>query len=221
MATRKLFVLTNHVWDADDYAHGCNCDPVRTDTYLYATREECEQKAQALDVSDDIYNDAVVYEGELEESEILELTGYETIDEFNEALAEPYSTEPRVKNLGEDEKGEVAEAIMDNPTFEQSIDCANYDFDKPLDGCILVFWSWHRYIGYARKFIELRRAYSGDTERMLIKQDKVVATQCDVLLTAAEVEAADDLQAAIRDALARDSWKWTNPGAAEREAETF
>lgn len=212
MATRKLFVLANSVWDANDYLNDRNCNPHRTDLYLYATEEEAEQKAMALDVDDDIYNDCMLYTGELSEDDILDLTGYETISEFNEALAEPYSTEARVKNLGEDEKGEVAQAIVEVPTDERPIECANYDFEKSLEGAILVFWSWERYIGYARKFIEVRRATSDDTEAILTKQDKTFVTQCDILLKADEVEAADDLQAAIRERLEDGSWKWTNPG---------
>lgn len=217
MGTRKLFVLANNVWDADDYLNDRNCDPKYTDTYLYATREECEKKAQSLDVDDDIWNDGTIYEGELTEDEILNLTGYETIDEFNEALAEPYSTDARVKNLGEDEKGEVAAAIIESPTDETIIECANYDFDKSLEGAVLVFWSWERYIGYARKFIEIRRATSSDTEAMLTKQDKVFATQCDVVLTAEQVEeAGDDLHETIMDRLTDGTWKWQNQSFMER-----
>lgn len=108
MITRKLYVLANTVWNANDYLNCDNCNPKYTDFYLYATEKEAEQKAITLDVDNDIYNNCTLYTGELSEEEILELSGYATIDEFNEALAEPYSTDARVKNLGEDEKGEVA-----------------------------------------------------------------------------------------------------------------
>jgi hypothetical protein len=115
-----------------------------------------------------------------------------------------------VKNFGEDEKSEVAQAIFENPTDERPVECSNYDFDKSLEGAVLVFWSWERYIGYARKLIEVRRADSSDTEAILTKKDKVYTTQCDILLTAEEVENADDLKAAIRERLDSCSWKWTN-----------
>jgi len=218
---RTLYVLANSVWDADDYLNDRNTNPKWTDLYLYATREEAEKKASELDTDDDIYNDGTIYTGELDKDEILELTGFDTIDDFNEALAEPYSTEARVKNFGEDEKTEVARAIMENPTNEDIIECANYDFNKTLDGCILVFWSWERYIGYARKCIEVRRAYSDEKESLLTKQDKVFATQCDILLTAEEVEQADDLQEAVREAMERESWKWNNTRFVESEIEKF
>jgi len=212
----------NNVWDADDYLNDRNCNPKWTDTYLYATAEQAEQKAMELDVDDDTWNDGTIYEGELTEDEIMTLTGYETIEEFDEALAEPYSTDARVKNLGEDEKGEVAAAIIENPTDERTVDCANYDFDKSLEGSVLVFWSWERYIGYARKFIELRRATSSDTVAMLTKQDKVFATQCDVLLTADEVsEAGDDLHEVMLDKLQDGSWKWQNARFMEQSVEEF
>ena len=219
--TRTLYVLANSVWDADDYLNDRNTKPKYADLYLYATREEAEHKAQNLDVDDDIYNDCTIYTGELTEQEILDITGYDTIDEFNEALSEPYSTDHNVKNFGEFEKGDVAKEIMENPTDEYIIECANYEFNKSLEGCILVFWSWERYIGYARKCIEVRRAYSDETETLLTKQDKVFATQCDILLTAEEVENADDLQEAVRSALDRDSWTWNNTRFVESQIEEF
>lgn len=216
---RKLFVLANSIWRSDDYLNDRNCDPVCTDTYLYATTEECEKKARELDVDDDVYNDGTIYEGELEESEILELTGFETIGEFDEALAEPYSTDLRKKNLGEVEKGSVAAAIIENATNEYSIECANYDFNKSLEGAVLVFWSWERYVGYARKCLEMRRGRSDDTEALLTKQDRVFVAQCDVLLTAQEAEdAGDDLCEAILYRLYDGRWKWTNPWAVKRMA---
>lgn len=225
MTTRKLYVLAVSVWDANDYIqfrdYDKSCNPGSTDLYLFATEEEAEKYATSLDIDDDIYNTAELFEGELTDEEILELTGYETIEEFDEALAEPYSTDARVKNLGEDEKGEVAQAIVDDGNLLRDVDCPNYDFDKSLEGAVLVFWSWERYIGYARKLIEVRRAYSDDTEALLTKQDKVFATQCDILLKADEVEAADDLQEAIRERLEDGSWKWNNPGFITSAIENF
>jgi hypothetical protein len=207
---RKLYVLKNDVWDANDYLNGRNTDPHRTDLYLYATEEEAEEKAMSLDVDNEIYNDCTLCTGEISEDDILYLTGYETIEEFDEAMAEPYSTKARVKNFGEDEKSEVAQAIFENPTDERPVECSNYDFDKSLEGAVLVFWSWERYIGYARKLIEVRRADSSDTEAILTKKDKVYATQCDIILTAEEVAAADNLKEAIRERLEDGSWKWVN-----------
>lgn len=222
MATRKLYVLAVSVWDANDYIqfrdYDKSCNPGSTDLFLFATEEEAEKHAKTLDADDDIYNTADLFDGELTDEEILELTGYETIEEFDEALKEPYSTDPRVKNLGEDEKGEVAQAIVDDGNLLREVECPNYDFDKSLKGALLVFWSWERYIGYARKLIELRYGTSDDTEAMLTKEDKVFATQCDVLLTAEEVEdlSSEDLEQEIREKLSDGSWKWTNPGAIER-----
>ena len=212
MKTRKLYVLANTVWNADDYLHGNNNNPLRTDIFLYATEEEVNKKAMSLDVDKEIYNECTLFVGELPDGDILDITGYEDINEFDEALAEPYSTDARVKNLGEFEKGDVAQEIFENPTEERTIECANYDFNKSLAGSVLVFWSWERYIGYARKLIEVRRAYSDDTEAILTKKDKVYATQCDILLTAEEVAAADNLQEAIRERLEGDFWKWVNSG---------
>lgn len=202
--------MANNVWRASGYLNDANCNPLRTDLYLYATDKEAEKKATSLDYSNEVYNECSLYTGELSEEEILDLTGYETIEDFNEALAEPYSTKARVKNFGEDEKEEVAQAIFDDPLEERSIECANYDFDKSLDGAILVFWSWERYIGYARKLVEVRRAFSNETAEMLVKEDRVGAIQCDILLTSEEVEKAADLDEAILERLENSSWKWNN-----------
>lgn len=212
MKTRKLFVLVNCVWDANDYLNGRNGDPRWTDTYLYNTREEAEQKAASLDVYPDRYNDGAIMAAEVEEQDILRVSGYETIEEWDEAMAEPYSTDPNRKNLGETEKGRVAGIILEDPTEQIDVQCANYDFHRSLEGAILVLWSWERHIGYARRFRELRRATADDTEALLTRQDKVGAIQCDVLLTADEAaQAGEDWQQAASERLAARSWKWTNP----------
>lgn len=219
---RTLYVLLNNVWDAADYfkdednfdGYFSNHNPRYTDLYLYATREEAEQKAQNLDTGNDIYNDCTLVCGELTEQEILDISGFETIEEFNDALAEPYN--PKEKNICEFGKGNVAKKVMlareiwENFVPQEIIECANYDFDKSLEGCILVFWEWRLHVGYARKCIEVRRAYSDDTEKLLIKEDRVFPEQCDILLTAEEVENADNLREAVREALECDSWKWCN-----------
>lgn len=211
----------NNVWAADDYLNDRNCDPIRTDRYLYATREEAEAKAKSLPISNEVYNEGSIFTGELTDDEILELSGYETIDEFNDALAEPYSTDANVKNLGEFEKADVAAAIVDDHTDEETVECANYNFDKSLEGAVLVFWSWEKYIGYARKCIEVRYATADDKEELLTKQDKVYATQCDVLLTADEVAAADNIQEAVSKSLSLDYWKWNNPSFVNTIASEF
>jgi len=216
MSKRTLFVLANSVWRADDFLHSGNTNPLRTDHYLFATREEAEKKAQQMEVDDDIYNDGTIFEGEIEESEILELTGYEKIEDFDEAMAEPYSTKPYYKCYGEEEKGSVADAIIENHIHEYDANCPNYDFNKSLDGAVLIFWSWERYVGYARKCIEIRYAYSNEKEDILTKRDQTFVAQCDVLLTSEEVAASDNIKESIREALdSRAHWKWTNPNFVE------
>ena len=49
----------------------------------------------------------------------------------------------------------------------------------------------------------------------------VFATQCDILLTAEEVNNADNLQDAILEELAKSSWKWTNPEFVKNEISRF
>lgn len=227
MGTRKLFVLAVSVWDAADYFqfrdNDVSCNPGSTDLYLFATESEAEQYAETLNADEDVYNTAEVYMGELTEDEILELTGYETINEFDEVLAEPYSKDPRVKNLGEFEKKAVAEEITNMGELLYDVECPNYDFDKSLDGALLVFWSWQTYIGYARKLIEVRYGTSNDKEQMLTKQDKVYVTQCDILMAADEIKdmTAEQLEQEISERLRDGKWKWTNPGRVTRLTDSF
>ena len=215
---RNLYVLANSVWNADDYLNNRNTDPLFTDLYLFATKEEAVSNAQALHADDSIYNDCTIYTGELTDEEIKEITGFDCIEDFNEALEEPYSDNPNIKNYGEMEKIDVAKAIIENSTGEETIKGANYDFEKSLEGCILVFWSWQTHIGYARKCIDIRRAEKSDTAAILTKKDKVFVTQCDILLTAKEVADAENLQESVHEALRPSSWKWVNPHFAENLA---
>lgn len=217
MKKRKLFVLVNNVWRADDYLNERNCDSAFTDLYLFSTKEDAEKQAKNLDVDSDLYNDCSICVGTFSEKEILDISGFESIADFDEALREPYATgQEKIegnKNYGESEKTKVAIEIFESPdeTYD-SVDCANYDFDKSLDGAILVFWKWERYVGYARKCLEVRKAHRDDTEALLVKRDNTTSPQVDVLLTAEEVGKARDLHEAVSLALGEEHWKWTNPG---------
>ena len=207
---KTYYVLSISIWDADDFLNNRNCDPISTDFYLYKTKEEAKEMAKNLEVSEKFYNDGMIYTGELDDDEILEISGFDTIDDFNEALKEPYSTNQNVKNFGEKEKSLVAHEIIENSLEEEIVECANFDFDESLEGCILVFWYWEKYVGYARKCIDVRKAFSDDTFKILTKSDKTFITQCDILLTSEEVEKADNLCDAIQEALLKSSWKWQN-----------
>ncbi len=207
----KLYVLQNNVWDASDYLNETNNNPLDTRLFLYTTLEEAKSKAMALPVNNDIYNDCLIYEREMDTEEILKLSGADTLEDWRDALAEPYSIDPNIRNYGEDEKGRVAAAILEDPDDTRETDCANYNFDASLEGALLIFWSWEKYIGYARRIVELRYAGSTDTEAILTKKDKVFAVQCDILLTAEEVTNSTNIREDITARLQESSWKWTNP----------
>ena len=216
----KLFVLAVSVWDANDWLNQRNTNPRYVDVYLYDSEKKAKEKAKNVDVDSDIYNDGTIYVGELTTKQIKEIAGC-TMKEFKKMLKEPYSTTNRCKNWGEDEKGDVASEILRYPDNEYPVYCPNYDFDKTLEGCVLVCWSWQKYIGYARKCIEVRYADDSDTEALLTKEDKTFVAQWDVLLTAEEVSEATNIQDAIREALQDGDWRWTNPQFAENQAENF
>ena len=99
--------------------------------------------------------------------------------------------------------------------------CNNYDFDKSIDGSIVIVWSWHRYVGYARKCAEIRYAYLNETERNLTKEDKSFVNQMDVVMTKEEVEASKHLKEDLFEKLVsnRDYWKSTNPEFVEEQIE--
>lgn len=218
----KLHALVNSVWHADDWFSGSNCNPMNNEYYLFGSFEDAEQYAKQLDVDSDFFNDGTIYTADVDEETILELSGCETIECFNEMLAEPYSNVPRMKSYGEDEKACVAEHVQNISRGEAQVDCANYDFDKSLEGAILVVWNWQRYVGYARECECLRYASEGETEKLLTKEDKSFVSQVDIVMTAEEVaQAGDDLQLQLYDRLHEESWRWQNVGFVETLIQLF
>ena len=211
MNKRELWALNVSSCNAGDYFSGKSCD-YSSEMYLFATREEAKTFAMGIDTDSDSYNECMLFNGKLTEDEILEASGFETIEDFNEALREPYSANWNRKNYGEDEKKAVAAYIMEeyNSTMED-VPCANYDFGKSIEGAIIVLWSWHQHIGYAREFKELRYATYDETEALLTKEDRVTAVQVDIVMTADEVANSKCLRDELTDILQREHWKWTKP----------
>ena len=211
MDKRELWALNVSSCNAGDYFSGKSCD-YSTEMYLFATSDEAKAFAMGIDADSDSYNECMLFHGELTEEEILEASGFEEMADFDEALREPYSTNWNRKNYGDDEKTAVAAYIMEeyNNSMEE-IPCANYDFNKSIGGAIIVVWSWHQYIGYAREFKELRYADSGETEALLTKEDRVNAVQVDIVMTAEEVANSKCLRDELADILQREHWKWTKP----------
>lgn len=215
MNKRELWAMTLSCWRPADYFVAWEgSDPVSESEYLFATREDAVAFAMAVEANDDVYNECDLFHGEVSEEDILYMTGFESIEDFDEALKEPYSKVWNRKNFGEDEKSKVARYIIEEYNgIMEGLDCANYDFNKSIEGSIIVVWSWEKYIGYAREFKKLRYATCGETEQMLFKEDKTFVPQVDVVMTKEEVEACEDLQAELTKRLlgGRDQWKWTKP----------
>jgi hypothetical protein len=93
--------------------------------------------------------------------------------------------------------------------YEESI-YVDYPY-KSVDGALLVFWSWNRYIGYARDLQEIREGYYSEDESLCIKEDKVFVTQCDVLIEKQELEglSKQERRQLIEKRLGESHWKWT------------
>lgn len=218
----ELHALVVSVWHADDWFSGGNCDPMNNEIYLFCDFEKAEQYAKQLDVDSDFFNIGTIYTADVDEETILELSGCETIEDFNEMLEEQYSNVPRMKNYGEDERADVAQWIVKHADNVTQVDCANYDFDKSIEGAIVVVWSWQRHVGYARKCECLRYASEGETEKLLTKEDKSFVSQVDIVMTAEEVaQAGDDLQLQLYDRLHEESWRWQNVGFVETLIQLF
>ena len=211
MKKRELWALDVTSWNASDYFNGKCCNST-TFVYLFATSDEAKAFAMGIDTDNESYNECDLYHGEISEEDILEITGFESIEDFDEALREPYSTAWNRKNFGEDEKTAVAARIQEeyDDTLEE-IPCANYDFDKSIEGAIIVVWSWHKYVGYAREFKKLRYATYDETEKMLTKEDSTFFPQVDIVMTANEVANSKHLREELTEILQRDHWKWTKP----------
>lgn len=208
MKTYKVTALGIRVWNADDYLNDRNTNPLYTDCYLFQDSERAREFAAAIDYDSDIYNDGWICEDyELDEDTILEYC--DSLEDFETYL--DYEDNHR-------QLDELAASIL----FDEGkpIDCANYDFDKSIEGAVVVEWSWQTYVGYCRKFEGLRYAYSNETESVLTKRDETFNTQISVVLTAEDVANSEDLQADLEDAL-MCGWKWRNPSEVRRAIESF
>lgn len=206
----ELFVLANSVWNSDDYLNDRNTSPKRMDLYLFLNREDAEYKAENLECDFDIYNDCTIFKKNMTEEEIMSFLSddFEDINDF----IENHLTNPHYNS-------ELKKEIREHPDDEDCIEAANYDFDKSLDGAILIVWSWHRYIGYARNCKEIRYTYYRETEQILTKQDRTFVSQVDVLLTAEEVmecKSDEELKERLMEICFDGTWKWTNPDEVEK-----
>lgn len=87
----------------------------------------------------------------------------------------------------------------------------HYDY-KSVEGAVLVFWTWNRFVGYSRECSEIQFGYSGETERICIPKDSVIETQCSVLCDADEVYGLSkvELRKIIYKHLEGKEWKWNN-----------
>ena len=97
-----------------------------------------------------------------------------------------------------DEDDEAEDIILD--FAEENADDAEYLDDdltkivkaeyENIDGAILVYWSWHNYIGYARTFQRFELCNDIHMTSLSCKpSERTFSENCDVLVSAAEVKA--------------------------------
>lgn len=211
--TMKLYVLDIAIWRSDNYFSEANTNPESVDELLFSSRQKAEEYLNTLPVGINFYNDADLYTEDIDEATILQVTGFADMDDFREALNEPYSDNTAHKNYGEDEKRKLAVYLIYHQTNpRQDIKCPNFDFEKPIEGAIVCVWSFERYVNYARVCHEVRFASYGETMALCIPCDRTGTRQASLILSREEVEAAGDkLKDELTELLFKPEWKWNNP----------
>ena len=125
-----------------------------------------------------------------------------------------------VEDMGEAAFGdsELMDIIEESGSADWTNDerVIHYEYES-VEGALLVFWSWDRYVGYARNFEEVRSGYYKETTEMCIPIDKTFSRQCTVLAKASELEGLTDQERydLIEERLhngykcGAGEWKWT------------
>ena len=100
------------------------------------------------------------------------------------------------------------ETIRDLST---QIDCIEFEGDSVAD-CIIVEWSYEKYVGYCRNIHELRYGYYNETESDLItgNEDRTYRHNLSVLVEATELVGLSDEEKIelILEKLSEYHWKW-------------
>ena len=211
--TKKYYALCLQEWDADDWVnfseYGKCINPTNHSYLLFSSMKDAEEFVSKLEPDSSIHYEATIFEKAFADAEILEMTGCESMEVFNEMLATEYSDSARIKNYGEDEKSSVAERVISYGEEVCCIDCPNYEY-KDIEGAIVVEWSWKRYIGYCRDLHDVRRARYGETEELLVNEDRVCARNFSMLLAKEEADSCseDELKEKVLEELGKGCWKW-------------
>ena len=118
-----------------------------------------------------------------------------------------------------DDKGEIIMDYiyshldeLDNVgTSDWNNQVVEYKYESMEDG-ILLYWSWQKYIGYARKAINLEYCIMPETTRLCKPVDKVFATQCTFLLSSDDIMSCSDKEELIMLLQQKidDMGKWQN-----------
>ena len=200
----KKYCVIKNIHNAEDYYHNlrdmyANCDSIK---YNERVSEYLDSEDVAL--------------------ETMKNLAKEYVADDKEIVVEFATIEVRFEDI-EDEDFDIENENFDNYYWDYcAYDSIYVEYDyKSLDGALLIVWSWEKYIGYARNFIELRLGTDREDETLLLKEDRVYRPQVDILLTADEMEkmSSKDIENYLYNELLDNGWKWTNPAAVEREIE--
>jgi hypothetical protein len=110
-----------------------------------------------------------------------------------------------------DDKDLLANTLIENEENIIENEYVYYDY-KPLEGSILVFWQWHRHVGYSRTCKSIEYAGYNDTEKMCIEEDRVCQTFCSVLCSKKELAGLSkkEVKKLVNNKLNLAYWKWNN-----------
>lgn len=204
----KKYCVIKNIHNAEDYYHNlrdmyANCDSIK---YNERVSEYFDSEDIALETMKKLAKEYVADDKEI----VVEFTTIEVRFRFEDVDIEDEDFDIEDEDY-RDYTWDYADAVIDNSIYVE------YDY-KSLDGALLIVWSWEKYIGYARNFIELRLGTDREDETLLLKQDKVFAQQVDILLTADEMEkmSSDDIENYLWNELLDNGWKWTNERAVEK-----
>ncbi len=218
----KLYLLDIVVWKADNWVafayENKSVNPAYVDEYLFGDKNQIDKfLKENVDyfIDSDIYNEGWIYEADIDDNEIIEIGNFDSVDDIKEYFGD---------ELSKTSLGELASLIKEEDYDPEYIEIPNYDYDKELDyGSIIVLWSWHKYVGYARKFHELRYV-TNEQVKDLVKEDSTFATQMDIVMNADDVADAEErgfLHDALYDELIDRDWKWTNEGEVMNAIDDF
>lgn len=202
-----VYYINIYTYEDGDNASPNYRDMETLDDFYYEYSEACEsvdKVASEQEADFGQYIDVVLMKAEIGPDD-LDGIDWQDIEDLDDATF----GDSELRDLIDDNGCE------DSTDYEQVV---KYDY-RSVEGDLLVFWNWERYVGYARNIEDIRRGYHGETTELCIPIDHTFRTQCSILATKDELEglSAEELKDLVEDRLydhcdceyTQGDWKWT------------